>query len=481
MNPKKKKIIISAFIAGGIILIVAIVLLLWIFTDLFKSPQSMFYKYLFKNIEIAEGVGVDQAISLDKKLRENSYKSNTNFILNLTPSGQESTQNNTIELITEGRSDAQSEKNYTDMILKFAGNDLFNLKYLRNKELYGLKSNEVTYKYLAVENKNLKQLAQNLGNDDVSSIPDQIEPIKFDELFNISKADQKALQKTYSKVLAEQLPKQKFTKQKGVALAVNSNQITADEYRLTLTEKELANLEIKILETMKNDNTSLNLIVSKASYLNKQGNFQTIEMTKEKIQNQINEISKKQYSDQEAITMIVYVSKGKTVRTEIQTAEMVATLDYNNSTSLFKLNLQMGYQDKSSDLVTLTKEKQTGSSKTNIAYTTTSSDNQKVETNFLIDNKGINTDLIETNVDMNIKMNNNTYTGTLTNKINFVSNIEIETLDENNSAKLNDLSKEQLDELFQSLGNRLGELFTQKLQLVLTSIMQQSSQGKLSQ
>ena len=240
MNQRKKKIIISTSIVGSVILIIVILLGLFFLTDLFKSPQSMFYKYIFQNVEIADGFGLSDYLAFDKKLRENSYKINSELVLNLLPNGQESEKNTNIELMVDGKSDVQTEKNYSDITLKFAGNDLFNLKYLHNKELYGLKSNEVTYKYLAVENKNLKDLAKKIGTKEVTDIPDQIEPIKFDELFNISKADQKSLQKTYSKVLNDQLPKQKFTKQKEVALVVDSNQITANAYTLSLTEKELA-------------------------------------------------------------------------------------------------------------------------------------------------------------------------------------------------------------------------------------------------
>ena len=197
-------------------------------------------------------------------------------------------------------------------------------------------------KYIYVENNNLQALAKRFGINS-SSIPNKIEKIDTYDLLYISKDTRKKIKDTYYNLINSKLDDSKFTTNKNVETSVNGETVKTNSYSLELTQKETYEILISVLETLKNDDTSLDLIIEKAEKSNFKDSFEksmnynsnysnlfgtstnTPKITfdkdylKQKIQNLIDELNDElEYcEDSNKVKLTVYSYKGNTVKFEI--------------------------------------------------------------------------------------------------------------------------------------------------------------------
>lgn len=241
MKQSKTKLIVA--IIAIVVVIIAIVagVMLYLTTDLFKGNDQLFFKYLLKNNEMIEQFAENNTKTLVEDIKQDKYTTNSEITFNLesndTKIANQAIPASNFSVKTKAIADPKNSRASSETTLKFLDKDLFTLKYLKNDDLYALKSDEVVNKYLAFENNNLKEFMEKLGVTDTSAIPNKIEPINLEELLFINEQDKKEILEKYMQVINVQIPKEKYKSEKNVTTTVNDKSVTANAYSLELARK----------------------------------------------------------------------------------------------------------------------------------------------------------------------------------------------------------------------------------------------------
>ena len=135
------------------------------------------------------------------------------------------------------------EKSYAKANLTFKDQNLFSLEYANTGNLYALKSDEIVTAYLGIRNENLKVLAQKYGIEDASMIPNQIKPIDYKMLLELSEEEKNHIKETYLSVLLNNTNKENYKKEKDLPVNKEGINYIVDAYRLDLNSDEIKNLD----------------------------------------------------------------------------------------------------------------------------------------------------------------------------------------------------------------------------------------------
>ena len=350
---KKKKLLIII----PIILIILILIgaggfaFIYFKTDLFKSPKELFYKYVGQTLNFSEDFDYDKFLSNYKSISEKSTKSTGEISFNINTDISEAKE--ITDILNKSKLNynlsriPNEEKSYITVGATYDGKEFTRFEGIANGDNYGIKCGDLYNKYIYIENNNLQALAKRFGISN-SSIPDKINKIDVYDLLYISKDTRKEITNTYYKLLDSKLDDNKFTINNNVETSVNGENLKTNSYSLELTQKETYEILISILETLKNDDTFLDLIVEKAEKSNfkdsfeKSMNYRSIDSTildsssttstvtfdknylKEKIQDLIDSLNNelKYCEDSNKVKLTVYSYKGNTVKFEINISDL---------------------------------------------------------------------------------------------------------------------------------------------------------------
>lgn len=312
----KSKLIIAISVIVVIIIAIVIGVLLYLKTDMFKSNQELFFKYALQNGEMLEEfISYSENEVLDN-IKKSEYTTNTNFKFQLV-SNDPQIANQTIparnfSMNYSKKANPASNKVYSETTINFLTRELFKLKYIQDGNLYALKSDEVVSRYLAFNNNNLKELARKFEIEDVNKIPNQIEIVDFKDLLKLTDVEKELIIEKYEKVINKEIPKSKYTKQNNVTVNVNNRDVIANAYGLELTKQEWTNFIIAILQELQQDNETLNILLQKATLINKDISLDSL---KNIIQKQITRLG--QTAKIGSTKIVVYEKDGQLVRTVI--------------------------------------------------------------------------------------------------------------------------------------------------------------------
>lgn len=470
-----------------IILVVVLIILVcggafgvvYLKTDIFKPIDNTFYKYMFQNVEVLKGYKDSEYLAYDNKLKEMTH-TNSGDITFTTKSNnqQEQIKLDNLTVNIEGKSNPGKNKAYQSINMKYSNDDFFELEYIKDQDKYALKSNEIVNKYVAVENNELKDLATKLNVEDIDKIPNKLERYDYGEIFNITPEEIDTIKSTYIETLKSQIPVEKFSKNEKVQLNVNSQNIVADSYTLELTSEEVKNVQIKLLERLKSDDFTLNIISQKMKLLNSSDKSASVDTLKTEIQNKIEEILKLNYI--EPLKISVFVSSGTVIKTEISTdsekIEFNTLVEESKITTNINMKELAGNQedDKNSNsntetntLISISKEKQ--GDQTIYMIDTKTDDGTENTSKFNITSTYIGLasgSNVENKVTITSNDSETMIKANYRNKVTFGSNVEIEDLDDNNSATLNNFDKENLNVLVSSIITKTQEVLFQKLSML---------------
>lgn len=343
MKSNKKKIIIISIIST--ILVLAIVLVgMYFFTDIFKSNQTLFYEYAMQDLNATSLLSGND---YTKKIKTTPYTAEGDIIVNVSnsSSGTESQNNptqpigqpaiNNLKLNIKNTVDNPNQKEYHNLTLKYGDQDWAKVELLKANDAYGVKLDGIINKYLAIDNNNLKEFAQKMGMQDTTYMTNKLQSVNIEDLLYLSKEDKQSLLKTYSNTLNANLSKDKFTKQANDVITINGKEVATVSYRLTLTEKEMVNTIIKVLETAKRDELTNTILLSKLQKLGIETDKTALANSVDK---QIATLQSKEYTE-DVITITVYTSEKVTLRTEIAKGEEKLTLDYIQASDKTKLTI----------------------------------------------------------------------------------------------------------------------------------------------
>lgn len=474
MYSGRKKLIIILVIIFLILILAIGGVFAYITTDLFKSNQSLFFKYIgqtLENVKYEENTQLSEIENL-KKQKAYTVLGNLKFETGETNTDINSNILSRMNLNIESKVNKSEQKAYTKANLLYNNQNLFTLEYANSNNIYALKSDEIVTAFLGIESENLKVLAQKLGIYDISKIPNSIKQIDINEILNITAEEKNHIIKTYLPILEQNIKKEKFSKEQNMTINKEGITYNATGYRLSLNAEELKQVQIALLQALKQDSITLNMLTTKAKLLGLDERYTQINNLTNEIETQIKIIDNTSYALDNGIDIVVYVDKQEVILTEIIFRNEVKYTIYgqtNQNTSKRYLLIESLSNSSLSSILECSKIEITlNETKSNIDSTYNMLINIDDATNIDIhlNNNGAATENnLKTICDVNIIQGDLTWTINYEQEMNFEEEVnDIIELSRSNCGVLNDYTTEQLQALMQSVYQRIQAVLKEKKQ-----------------
>ena len=470
MGRKKRILIITlSIITVLILIIVGVLIYLNYATDAFKSPDELFYKYLYQNGSIADVFDTDLLDRYYQRIENNAYNGTGEITIKtgMSDGSESDTEDfdnlmNNLKLSYTTKSNLSEKKQETEATISYNDQEQFKFNMVQDNNSYGIKSDEVVYKYLLLKNENLRDIYGKLGIEDTESIPNQFNKIDYNIYKNMNIEDKTRILSTYQSILNNGILSNHYTKQAKVNFTSNGQNVVANAYSLTLTEEEVSSLKISLLETLMTDELTLKYIVQ---FLQLDSSY-TIQI-KQLIQEKIDDLKREQIDTNDNIRITVYESNMQLLMTIIETPEANYTIDNTVSETNQKVTIVKQSNDGNSINTTITLERNTSDNNNSFKMEQISTAGETTtDRNAIAINLNGNVDT--GNLELNVKLEN--LIGNKTNEINyndkkeFTSSVDIEGLNDDNSVTLNDMTLEEINSLYKSIIERIQYLYNEKLQ-----------------
>lgn len=470
MGRKKRILIIVLSIITVLILIIGGVLIyLNVATDAFKSPDELFYKYLYQNGSIADVFDTDLLDRYYQRIENNAYNGTGEVTIKtgMNDNSESDTKEfdtlmNNLKLSYITKSNLAEKKQETEATIAYNDQEQFKFSVVQDNNNYGIKSDEVVYKYLKLKNENLRDIYTKLGVQDLESIPNQFNKIDYNIYKNMNAQDKATILSTYQNVLNKGILSNHYTKQAKVNLNFNGQSVVANAYSLTLTEEEISSLKISLLETLMTDELTLKYLVQ---FLQLDSSY-TVQI-KQSIQEEIDNLKREQIENNENVRITVYESNMQLLTTIVETPEANYTINNNVSETNQKVTIVKQSNDGNNINTTVTLERNTSDSSNSFKMeqisTTgeTTTDRNAITVNL---NGNVDTGNLELNVKLENLIGNKLNEINYTDKKEFSSSVDIEGLNDDNSVSLNDMTLEEINSLYKSIVERIQYLYNEKLQ-----------------
>lgn len=442
---------------------------IYLATDIFKSGKELFAKYLTQSItEITQTVNIEKISNIEDKLKESKHEENIT-ISYLEEKGKDPAT----QIMIHTQNDPINKKTYLILSLMLEGlEDSLDVEYMSENNMYSLRFTDAVKQFITVENNNLKQLAINLGMDEETAneiIPETIDFEKFSlEDLKFTEEERKIEINKYLQLIYNNIGKEKYQKIKDTVITLNGKTTTTNAYRLTLNMQDIRNLEIKILEALKQDE----IILAKLQKIDEMIQEYELDSIKkefvESIEDELDFLYEEEITEDENIVITVYEENRKTARIRLEQgfdyitvdtieAEGRKQIDIDYTSIIDEENTQL------SNKVTLIKE---NDNKLNIQFKRLDEEEQYT-TNLVVEltEKDNNT-----KIDVAIEFEENQIT--FSRNIKIVDEIDYDvTLDDTNNIILNDLTAEQISYIFGILGEKINTEYAEPLEMDLESIV----------
>lgn len=363
MMARKKRITLIIVIVVLILLIIGgIFLALYLNTDMFKSNQTLFIKYLGKNSENIQRLeNIINKTEYDELLKTNPYNVTSEIKVNYTENVGTTEENNNnsinqLKITVDGQTDNNNNYDYRNIKLLKNDEQIMQNEILHTSNNYGIKFTDLFNQYVVVENQNLKDLLKRIGYTDeqIEYVPDSID---FDndilQDIKFSNEEIESLINKYTSIITQNIGEANFQRQKNQVIEINGQNYLANAYILVLTKEQLNNIYINILENLKEDEIVLNKIEAIQNKINQLTlGKESIDFKNdliEKIDLTIQKIRQTNIGTDET-KIVVYENNGETISTCIQTQEYQINLNclngYNelvfieNNTEIYKITIE---------------------------------------------------------------------------------------------------------------------------------------------
>lgn len=474
MTRKKRRTLIISILVVILLIITTSLIILYLNTDMFKSNQTLFFKYFGNNTQnIKEIEKIFENTEYENSLENNKYLEETEIKINYTQNygtTSEDTSNNinNLKLTINGQVDKANQYNYKDVKLWKEDAQILNVEYTQDNSTYGIRFSDLFKQYVLVENNNLKELFEKIGysEEEIEILPDSIE-LNQDDIFSGIKFNDdeiENLKEKYLNIINQNLPKENFEKKSNQIISINGEDFTVNAYVLKLTNEQLNNMYINILENLKNEEIVLNKIENIQNYVNKINKTSDAINLKDdfvqEIEDIIEEINRNNIGIEET-KIIVYENQGNTVRTTIQGIDYQIDLDYIQIDQEKFVQLTLEKNDNEMQKITLKNNNE------KINFNIESTDNDVQNTISFEESKKIEDKKSTKNINVKYEDGINRLQANIITNTSIVESFENPVaFNDKNSIKLNDLDEEKLKTVL----NKLNELLEQKLNSVTQKI-----------
>ena len=475
---KKKAIIITVIIVLLVLILATGGVLAYFFTDLFKSNETLFYKYMAIGLENMAIPSSMQLQNIANMQQSSPYEVNGELSLGYTPAEETEESLSAADALGQvtvavtGQNDPLQEASYRKLDLQLAGNSIFEVEYANSNQIAALKSDEIVNAYVGIKNENLKVLAQKLGVQDTETIPDSIgeNTANIGELSSITEEERTHIQETYTQVIQQTISDSLYTKQQEMTIQKDGIEYVTTAYRLDLSSQDVKNVVVQILQTLREDSITLNWLTTKAKLLGLGEEYTQVNQLTATIENWIEQINENENFAEGGLSLVVYTYQGETIQMEaIMGNTLKLTINSENGeTGNSKINIQLENLSSEGDF-----------SKIQLSVTINVTDAQTViqgemniddETMYTVNTTTTGTasqNNVNTITEFIMSQGGESWTINYTEQKNFVEEVEnMVLLDNTNCAILNDYPTDQLQQLLTAITQRTMVVWMEKMQTI---------------
>lgn len=453
MLARKARItLIAVTIVVAIIVIIGIFMFLYLKTDVFKSNEDMFFKYLatgFDSIDIIKNddkLGIENTLSTSKYTSE--LKGKLEYTTNVGTDNEDKNSGiNKIGLDVKSDIDKSENYKYQNISLATDTDTLVGIEYLKSGNDYGVRLKDVQ-QFVSSSDEQEKTLSD-LGVQDISVITKDID---VNSILNFSDQEKQTLINTYSNVIKNNVSKDKYGKQTNTLITMNNGDLQTNSYYITLPVEEYNNLLVKILQEVEKDEIILSRLDKIQDCIKtKYSEYNPTQSLRDKfvseVDSKIQDIQNNNIGS-ETVKIAIYESKGKAVRISAEKSDEKIIFDtHDNKIKINITNLSTDTLEKNIEI-----EKNDTDSQNELKFEYESKKNDSILKNIEIDViESLNSDKINRNLKLTLQ--NKTYQGTLTldENINTMDSFENQVTFENDNIKFSSLQDDQKNNILEIL------------------------------
>lgn len=340
---KSTKIIIA--VVSVLVIVAAVLAILYFTTDIFDgifkkkgTPKEAFYEYLGKT---ASGdMNYEQMLANLKKAQNESASAkgkmsmNVEFGSSLSEYDEIAKVLNKMEINFDSKTNPKNTNTYSAMNVKYDGKDLGTFEVITDKDTIGIKFAEMYDKYLTLTMDEVEDLLEDAGMDmpttgSASYSMDNVDVNEIVEILEISNDELTRIKDRYSNVLKDAIPEENYKSEKE-KITVCGKEVNATGYSVEISDKDLINVATKVLESLKDDDATIELVVEKANKIMDLAGENT-KISKSQIKSMIEymlpSLEKTEELTGEKMKITVYEHKDKTVRISLSMGSDAIILD----------------------------------------------------------------------------------------------------------------------------------------------------------
>lgn len=294
-------LLILALIGGGAYIYLA--------TDLFKTPEQLFKKYMLSNIIEMTQTEIKPFDDIEK--RSESELTEYSLKLGVDAEKLEMEDMKKLDINFALKTDWPNKNEEIDIIINKDEEEYFKGHMALTNETFGIKIPDIYDKYVAIENRDFKKMAKTfeLSEEYIEMLPDKIPSgLTKEEEEKLS-----ALATKYVTKMVEQFEENAYIAEKDININVNQIELVADKYTLAISTKNLYTLLTNTITELLDDPEFLELTKDRI-------NTEQLDELKNKYKEFLAENSVEDIEEQ-TIKISVYASDGRTVKTEIKADE----------------------------------------------------------------------------------------------------------------------------------------------------------------
>lgn len=404
---KKNKVILIVIILMLILIIITGFAYTYFATDLFKSNKELFFKYVTQLGDKNSGF-IDTKIGEYFEKRKNTpYTNDGTFAMEVTP---ENKTINDFNISFSGKTDNQASSMEQEISINYSSEVAFPINYRKIEETMGIQTKYISNKYVAVE-------TDKLGNgtlSDLSAISDLTKQVeKIEKLTQMSFDEEK-----YIDIINTQLQDSQFEK-------VEEN--NSKGYKLTITEQQIKNIIIQLLETLKSDQATLDKI----------NEYSESSITSNTIDNYIKDVEKNSASEDEKYEFTIFEENKNVNKLVLKTSEIEIQVEKKKEENALNYSISLAEPEEEDGTIAVISANYTGLS---------------------------SMEEINENYKFELQQSNMMYKYNFNNKINFTNSVSIEELSDENAMILNKYPEEQVSNFLKQVEERIQNVNKEQME-----------------
>lgn len=441
MNQKKNTKILLILIIIIVIIILAGVGILVFATDIFKSDKEMFFKYMADIGDPKKGFIDEELKQYFEKKNNTPYNDEGEFSINISCDPNTLSENlqknvdstNNFNISFSGQVDTANSKAAQNISLNYSNDVKFPINYKQIENKIGLQTKYVGSKFVAIETEKLNKFSEDL--DDVESYEEMVDKLQKMGKVELTEDEKSHIKDTYITVINQQLEKDKFSKVKESDMS---------GYKLSLTGTDLQNVLVKLLETLKNDQTTVDKL---NEYLKIQKN--SAKITASQIDDAIKSIKDDTDFSDKNFEIAVYQKNRDVCKLVIETTE--GTIAIEKKIEGNQQNIVVSYEMKEDK-------------KSKISFSANfenleSLQNIKENYELIMSLPEVAESSTTTDVDSEVVV----YKYNFSNDVNFTDSATVEDFSSDNSLMLTDYDSDQVSSFLNAVVERISEVNEQQM------------------